>query len=90
MVLTGTGTSEGTQFAIALSPNPYSYYHAELILNARQTTDVTITTSSSSEVVTVHGDWSLSYDVDYSMRTENGIESKGQSTQTELPWSMFV
>ena len=86
-LLTGTSTSEGTQFAIALSPSAYTYYHAELIVNARQTTDVTITTSSSSEVVTVYGNWSLHYDVDYSMRTDDGIESKGWSTFSSVSLS---
>ena len=70
--------SEGTQFAIALAPCIRSNREdAELIVNARQTTDVTITTSASSQVVTVYGNWSLHYDVDHDMRPQSGIESKG-------------
>lgn len=70
-------SSEGTQFAVALSPGYYTYYDAELIINARQTTEVTITTSSTSNVVTVYGNWSLHYDFGYSMRTTTDIEEKG-------------
>lgn len=62
---------------MALSPAYYDYFDAEIIINARQTTEVTITTSSTSEVVTVYGNWSLHFDLDYSMRTTLDIEEKG-------------
>lgn len=70
-------SNEGTRFAIALPPAVTEERHAELIINVRQTTEVTVTTSSTSEVVTVYGNWSYRYDFPYSMRTINGVEEKG-------------
>lgn len=78
MFVISEGTSnEGTEFTVALSPSQYDHYHAELIIHARETTEVTITTISTSEVVTVYGNSSLHYDLNYSMRTTNYIEDKG-------------
>lgn len=82
IVFAGT-SNEGTNFALALSPSHNTVYHGEIIINARETTEVTITTSSTSEVVTVYGNWSLHYDVDYNMRTTTDIEDKG------IYWGMF-
>lgn len=78
---TGTSSSEGTSFVVGLPPAYVagSYYDADLIVNARQTTDVTITTGTTSEVVTVYGNWSLHYGFTYSMRTTTDIEEKGMS-----------
>ncbi len=71
-------SSEGTEFAIALTPEGHlEYYKAELILNARETTEVTISTATGTDVVTVHGNWSLHYDLPYALRTINDIEDKG-------------
>ena len=72
-----TGTSEGTDFVIALSPIGNDNYDSELIINARQTTYVSISTSFFNQVVTVYGNWSLKYELDYNMRTVDGIENKG-------------
>lgn len=72
-------SNEGTLFAVALSPSYYSKYDAELIIiNARHTTEATITTSRTSDVVTVYGNWSLHYDFDYIKRTTTDIEEKGK------------
>ncbi len=78
-MLTGAITSEGTEFAIALPPieSEQDHYDAEIIINARETTQVTITTSNSSAVLTVYGNWSLASWLDYEMRTVDGIETKG-------------
>lgn len=64
---------------MALSPSHYDTFHAEMIINARETTQVTITTSSTNEIVTVYENWSLHYDLDYDMRTTTDIEDKGTS-----------
>lgn len=68
-------------FAVSLSPSPYDY-HAELILNAHQITDATIRTSTVSRTVTVYGNGSYHYDMDYDMRTTTDVESKGRYTRT--------
>ena len=76
-------------FAIALSrslagpedgagPIRTDQYNAELIINARGTTDVTIASMLTSEVVTVTGGSSLRHSMVHSMRVVNGIEDKGQ------------
>ena len=52
-------------------------YDGELIINARETTDVTIRTSTTSEVITVTGGSSVYYDVNYTMRVTHAIEEKG-------------
>ena len=69
-------------FAIALSRSLVDgtdddRYDGELIINARETTDVTIRTGTTSEVITVTGGSSMYYDVDYTMRVTHGIEEKG-------------
>lgn len=62
---------------MALSPSHNEVYYAEIIISARETTEVTITKNSTSEIVTVYENWSLHYDVDYNMRTTTDIEEKG-------------
>lgn len=76
--------SEGTKFALSFSPSQYDSDHAELIINARQTTEVTISMSDNTEVVTVAGNWSLHYDFEYEMRTVDGVENKGELKFTLL------
>ena len=46
-------------------------------MNARITTDVTIETAGSTDVVTVEGNWSLHYFMDESSRATVGVEDKG-------------
>ena len=72
-------SSEGTQFAIALPPDYYYNHGIELLINAREQTDVTITNSSSSEVITVYGEWSLAYRIPADMRMNKTaeVEDKG-------------
>lgn len=72
-----SSASEGTYFAVGFSPTYYTAYRAELILNAKQTTSVNITTSTTSEVVTVSENLALHYEVAYAMRTIRDIEVKG-------------
>ena len=74
-----SGSSEGTMFAIALSPSHFDYYDTELLINARQTTDVTVSNSGNTEVVTAHSNSSVHFNLPWSMRTVNGIEDKGGS-----------
>ena len=78
-------SNEGVLFAISLSrslggpsdgPIRTNQYNAELLINARETTDVTIASTLASEVVTVTGGSSLRHPVDQSMRVVNGIEGK--------------
>lgn len=80
MTLTGNGSNEGTNFVVALSPASISTYDGELIITARQTTDVTIATGATSEIVTVYENVPLYYDVDNSMRTTTGVEEKGTTS----------
>ena len=67
-------------FAVALPPDQFDRYDAELIINARELTDVTITNSSGSEVFTVYGGWSLKYRVPVDMRMRAEIEDKGDTS----------
>ena len=77
--LPDNGGSEGTFFAIALMPNRWSSFHAELIINARQTTSVTVTNNNTFVMLTVYGNSSEYFDVDYNMRVTDGTENKGWS-----------
>ena len=86
----GTWTSEGTTFAIGLASSHEQSNNAEIIINAEQTAQVTISTSSSSDVLTVPGGWSEHHEVDYSMRVENGLENKGIIITSDLPVSVHV
>lgn len=74
---TEVDSNEGTSFAVAFSPGGHSQFDGELIINARQTADVTIETSTTSEVVTVNGNSSHHHDYPFSMRAVADIEDKG-------------
>lgn len=68
---------------MALSPSWDTQNDAELIINARQTTDVTIRTNSTTDIVTVHENWSLHYGFPFNMRTTADIEEKGNLSLTD-------
>lgn len=70
-------SNEGTSFALAFPSVYIPGYHPQLIINARQTTEVAIRTRTQGEIVTVHGNWSLHYDIDADLRTTFDIEDKG-------------
>lgn len=80
-------SNEGTQFAVALPPSSQSTFRAELIINARQTAEVTITTSTLSDVVTVSGNSSVYYEFDRIMRPQTDIEEKGNQAQCLILFS---
>lgn len=73
-------SNEGTHFVVAFSWSPSSLHHAEIIINARQTTTVTVSTSWTTDVFTVYGNWSYHHDIHYNMRTTTWIEDKGSCT----------
>ena len=75
--LPGTAHSEGTYFVVGLVPNVHSYHVADLVISARQTTLVNVTKYDTSETITVYENWSVHFRVDYDMRTDDGIETKG-------------
>ncbi len=83
----GAQSSEGAEFAFALSPSSTGgrIYDGELILNARHTTQVTITTSSSTDTLAVYGNSSVHYVIPTSMRAVDGIEDKGWSIGKQKP-----
>lgn len=56
--------NEGRSFAVAFSNCESPYTGRELIINARQNTMVTISTSQKSETITVYENWSVHYDYD--------------------------
>ena len=76
-MLTGRGSSEGTLFAIALPPTQWDYYDAELIINARRTTNVNILKAFSTDDIVVPGNDSYHYSVNYNDSVESGLQTKG-------------
>ena len=54
-------------------------YDAELLINARESADVSIKTMSTSDAIIVPGGSSVHYNVSYTMRVTNETEYKGQS-----------
>ena len=78
----GSITNEGTQFAIALSKAHTSSsahkYDGEIIINARKTTNINITTRNGDDTFMLAAGNSVHYQVDRGFRVSYGtIENKG-------------
>jgi len=78
----GLDTSEGTRFAIALPRSlvrgATDQYDAEILISAKETTDVIISRKYyADDELTLPGGSSVRHHVSYTMRVSYGLEEKG-------------